>query len=187
MLTRPAHVVAQYPPRGRGGACFSLLGLCFASWASRIPSIQQRMGISEAASWALVLLDDSGGAAGVAAAGGVAGGPAGQPQGGAVRAWCSTPGHCWALGWAGQPVAAGALPGGVRGGWQPHQYCGEHPGRGRGAALQAQAHHGLVSRAVEPGRLCGGGHRLVDDWARGAAGRCISCFIGAVYRWPGWR
>ena len=31
------------------GALFFLLGLCFASWASRIPSIQQRMGISEAA------------------------------------------------------------------------------------------------------------------------------------------
>lgn len=31
------------------GALFFLLGLCFASWASRIPSIQQHMGISEAA------------------------------------------------------------------------------------------------------------------------------------------
>ena len=30
------------------GALFFLLGLCFATWASRIPSIQQRMGISEA-------------------------------------------------------------------------------------------------------------------------------------------
>lgn len=29
------------------GALFFLLGLCFASWASRIPSVQQRMGISE--------------------------------------------------------------------------------------------------------------------------------------------
>ncbi|MFC6222338.1 MFS transporter [Hymenobacter artigasi] len=31
------------------GALFFLLGLCFASWASRIPSVQQTMGISEAA------------------------------------------------------------------------------------------------------------------------------------------
>ncbi|MDQ2794105.1 MAG: MFS transporter, partial [Bacteroidota bacterium] len=31
------------------GALFFLLGLCFASWASRIPSVQQQMGISEAA------------------------------------------------------------------------------------------------------------------------------------------
>ena len=31
------------------GALFFLLGLCFASWASRIPSVQQKMGISEAA------------------------------------------------------------------------------------------------------------------------------------------
>jgi MFS family permease len=30
------------------GVLFFLLGLCFATWASRIPSIQQRMGISEA-------------------------------------------------------------------------------------------------------------------------------------------
>ncbi|MET4075654.1 MFS family permease [Hymenobacter sp. UYCo722] len=30
------------------GALFFLLGLCFASWASRIPSVQQKMGISEA-------------------------------------------------------------------------------------------------------------------------------------------
>ena len=28
---------------------FFLLGLCFASWASRIPSVQQTMGISEVA------------------------------------------------------------------------------------------------------------------------------------------
>ncbi|WP_231590760.1 MFS transporter [Hymenobacter terrenus] len=30
------------------GTLFFLLGLCFATWASRIPSVQQRMGISEA-------------------------------------------------------------------------------------------------------------------------------------------
>ena len=41
-LSRKAHRVAV-------GAMFFLLGLCFASWASRIPSVQQRMGISEAA------------------------------------------------------------------------------------------------------------------------------------------
>ena len=40
-LSRKTHRVAV-------GALFFLLGLCFASWASRIPSVQQRMGISEA-------------------------------------------------------------------------------------------------------------------------------------------
>lgn len=30
------------------GALFLLTGLCFASWASRIPSVQQRLGLSEA-------------------------------------------------------------------------------------------------------------------------------------------
>jgi MFS family permease len=40
-ISRKAHRVAV-------GALFFLLGLCFASWASRIPSVQQRMGISEA-------------------------------------------------------------------------------------------------------------------------------------------
>jgi len=30
------------------GALFFLTGLCFASWASRIPSVQQRLGLSEA-------------------------------------------------------------------------------------------------------------------------------------------
>ena len=34
---------------------FFLLGICFASWASRIPSIQQTLGLSEAA-LGLVLL-----------------------------------------------------------------------------------------------------------------------------------
>ena len=41
-LSRKTHRLAV-------GALFFLLGLCFASWASRIPSVQQRMGISEAA------------------------------------------------------------------------------------------------------------------------------------------
>ena len=40
-ISRKAHRLAV-------GALFLLLGLTFASWASRIPSIQQRMGISEA-------------------------------------------------------------------------------------------------------------------------------------------
>ena len=40
-VSRRAHRVAV-------GGLFFLLGLCFATWASRIPSIQQRMGISEA-------------------------------------------------------------------------------------------------------------------------------------------
>ena len=40
-ISRKAHRVAV-------GALFFLLGLCFATWASRIPSVQQRMGISEA-------------------------------------------------------------------------------------------------------------------------------------------
>lgn len=33
--------------RAAVGALFFLLGLCFATWASRIPSIQQRMGVSD--------------------------------------------------------------------------------------------------------------------------------------------
>jgi len=37
------------------GALFFLMGLCFASWAARIPSIQQRLGISEAGLGALLL------------------------------------------------------------------------------------------------------------------------------------
>ncbi|HEX8504983.1 MAG TPA: MFS transporter, partial [Hymenobacter sp.] len=40
-ISRKAHRVAV-------GALFFLRGLCFATWASRIPSVQQRMGISEA-------------------------------------------------------------------------------------------------------------------------------------------
>ena len=40
-LSRKTHRLAV-------GTLFFLLGLCFASWASRIPSVQQRMGISEA-------------------------------------------------------------------------------------------------------------------------------------------
>ena len=40
-ISRKTHRVAV-------GVLFFLLGLCFASWASRIPSVQQRMGISEA-------------------------------------------------------------------------------------------------------------------------------------------
>ncbi|WP_226163241.1 MFS transporter [Hymenobacter terricola] len=40
-ISRKTHRVAV-------GALFFLLGLCFATWASRIPSVQQRMGISEA-------------------------------------------------------------------------------------------------------------------------------------------
>ena len=45
----PARPVSRRTHRLAVGALFFLLGLCFASWASRIPSIQQRMGISEAA------------------------------------------------------------------------------------------------------------------------------------------
>ena len=41
-LSRKTHRLAV-------GTLFFLLGLCFASWASRIPSVQQQMGISEAA------------------------------------------------------------------------------------------------------------------------------------------
>jgi len=40
-ISRKTHRIAV-------SALFFLLGLCFASWASRIPSVQQRMGISEA-------------------------------------------------------------------------------------------------------------------------------------------
>ncbi|ALW84841.1 MFS transporter [Hymenobacter sedentarius] len=47
-LTTTAPPISRKAHRLAVGALFFLLGLCFASWASRIPSVQQRMGISEA-------------------------------------------------------------------------------------------------------------------------------------------
>jgi len=47
-LTASAQPVSRKAHRVAVGGLFFLLGLCFASWASRIPSVQQRMGISEA-------------------------------------------------------------------------------------------------------------------------------------------
>jgi MFS family permease len=47
-LIAPAHQISRKAHRLAVGALFFLLGLCFASWASRIPSVQQRMGVSEA-------------------------------------------------------------------------------------------------------------------------------------------
>ncbi|MDO7845232.1 MFS transporter [Hymenobacter sp. M29] len=47
-LTVSARPISRTAHRVAVGALFFLLGLCFATWASRIPSIQQRMGISEA-------------------------------------------------------------------------------------------------------------------------------------------
>jgi MFS family permease len=47
-LTAPARQISRKAHRLAVGALFFLLGLCFASWASRIPSVQQRMGVSEA-------------------------------------------------------------------------------------------------------------------------------------------
>ncbi|MDO7850249.1 MFS transporter [Hymenobacter convexus] len=47
-LTASARPISRKAHRVAVGALFFLLGLCFATWASRIPSIQQRMGISEA-------------------------------------------------------------------------------------------------------------------------------------------
>ena len=47
-LTTPAGPISRKTHRLAVGALFFLLGLCFASWASRIPSVQQTMGISEA-------------------------------------------------------------------------------------------------------------------------------------------
>ncbi|MBD2723026.1 MULTISPECIES: MFS transporter [Hymenobacter] len=48
-LTASARPISRKAHRVAVGALFFLLGLCFATWASRIPSVQQRMGISEAA------------------------------------------------------------------------------------------------------------------------------------------
>lgn len=48
-LASPTGVISRKTHRLAVGALFFLLGLCFASWASRIPSVQQKMGISEAA------------------------------------------------------------------------------------------------------------------------------------------
>ena len=47
-LTVPTGRISRKTHRLAVGALFFLLGLCFASWASRIPSVQQTMGISEA-------------------------------------------------------------------------------------------------------------------------------------------
>jgi len=47
LTTAPAYI-SRKAHRLAVGALFFLLGLCFATWASRIPSVQQRMGISEA-------------------------------------------------------------------------------------------------------------------------------------------
>lgn len=47
-LTSSPGIISRKTHRIAVGALFFLLGLCFASWASRIPSVQQRMGISEA-------------------------------------------------------------------------------------------------------------------------------------------
>ena len=47
-LTSPTNYMSRKTHRRAVGALFFLLGLCFASWASRIPSVQQKMGISEA-------------------------------------------------------------------------------------------------------------------------------------------
>ncbi|WP_345124974.1 MFS transporter [Hymenobacter antarcticus] len=47
MTTSTGHI-SRKTHRLAVGALFFLLGLCFASWASRIPSVQQTMGISEA-------------------------------------------------------------------------------------------------------------------------------------------
>ena len=47
-LTATTGPISRKTHRVAVGALFFLLGLCFASWASRIPSVQQTMGISEA-------------------------------------------------------------------------------------------------------------------------------------------
>ncbi|WP_310394870.1 MFS transporter [Hymenobacter sp.] len=54
-LTYPPGPISRKAHRLAVGALFFLLGLCFASWASRIPSVQQRMGISEAGLGAVLL------------------------------------------------------------------------------------------------------------------------------------
>ena len=47
-LTSSTNHISRKTHRVAVGSLFFLLGLCFASWASRIPSVQQKMGISEA-------------------------------------------------------------------------------------------------------------------------------------------
>ena len=48
LIANSTNIFSRKTHRVAVGALFFLLGLCFASWASRIPSIQQHMGISEA-------------------------------------------------------------------------------------------------------------------------------------------
>ena len=54
-LATPTGLISRKAHRVAVGALFFLLGLCFATWASRIPSVQQRMGISEAGLGAVLL------------------------------------------------------------------------------------------------------------------------------------
>src|SRR5690349_6083502 len=55
--------------RMAAGALFFLQGVCFASWASRIPSIQQRLGLGEAALGLVLLALPAGSMAALPAAG----------------------------------------------------------------------------------------------------------------------
>ena len=54
-LATPTEPISRKAHRVAVGALFFLLGLCFATWASRIPSVQQRMGISEVGLGAVLL------------------------------------------------------------------------------------------------------------------------------------
>lgn len=55
MNEHPVHVTRRRAHRAVVSSLFFLAGLCFASWASRIPTIQQNMGLSEAGLGAVLL------------------------------------------------------------------------------------------------------------------------------------
>ena len=56
LLTAGFGAISRKSHRVAVGALFFLLGLCFATWASRIPTVQQRMGISEAGLGGVLLI-----------------------------------------------------------------------------------------------------------------------------------
>ena len=51
----PGGGLSRATHRAAVGVLFFLQGICFASWASRIPAIQQKLGISEAGLGAVLL------------------------------------------------------------------------------------------------------------------------------------
>ena len=109
-LTSPTSTISRKAHRMAVGALFFLLGLCFATWASRIPSIQQRMGISEAALGGVLLAIPLGQLVSLPLAGWLV-----ARQGSRrVVLWGVVLYAVALLGLGWQPLAAAAVPGAIR-------------------------------------------------------------------------